>query len=1042
MFDGADQNSFENADTKLGPLKLNSVDFVSVLKIFKKRYTSLVTKDGYRPENLIKDNMSQSRLSFLNKPDTGKGDKKPSKYNLLKKTEDEEATQRSVYNAMINSPSSSDNPIDKPTFPESHWGAFNSDHLEYIYRESVEYVHSENNTSINRMRFITGEPMGNSPSVLTIRLHIRLVQCLAMNVVWFLNRLFQDIVSLGLETRALGRSSSKAGNPVWSDCNSTNRIGDGNISRAMEFLRKNSSSWAKVDKEPSFIVVEFDIVDNLIGVVNTDAELRGAACPEWTCYSNTDNEKYGMTSGISNMVEDRDCTENTKNFTHSFPTTVSCEDLVDTDPLANLGELSSVIPGSKFNNYEPLKAGTDTVKIYNTSNVEISLPAKGNELKSVMKHMVALIGRAVRKLDDCHMYNGVLIENTRTYESSELFLPLTCTNPSLIYRIAYQLFVTVVLTCTRSLRQTFKSDILPQNNPRANPKYAIEFGYEDTTFSSTSFASGRLRISTRMCECKIQCSTFNEPDNARTLRYMKNYGSSLSVDEQSSRHHNSHRHIPYDLSFWNKNRKKIGDLFQSSDECSHDIMSECYTSTQLHHIFCGNVLMVYRGDNFHINQRNNCLDVHHKYRNGGKYGDGVCMRQLMDNASAVQDISATKIRRRDDVVNKLGKRYGDNISVRDSANMIAKVVSQLTTMTRYLCNICNHPNNGKEFEMTIFRYTDQCYPLIEILLTFCEHEKLNNVFEKYKEARDARTEAVKDSGGVLDDSPLVAAILKAAIRFFICVVDFVSKGYNASVSSAINRRGYLVSTTSISGFRYHAESVKPEVEFHEVIGTMNSSVCYADFFSFSTNSAQRTDDDTCSFLGGLGGLESFIGSGSNQKDSIRDDKNISTLFSIYADEILKEDNDGIVEVGEIKTLKEVKDVEETRVEGMEKTNVSSEVEETKVEGMKKTNVSLEVEETKVEGMKKTNVSLEVEETKVEGMKKTSVSSEVEETKVEGMRKTSVSSEVEETDDDKEEERLYLKRKMEVKRKKAKKAKNTSPLPNNDDSDSEESYDFH
>ena len=540
------------------------------------------------------------------------------------------------------------------------------------------------------------------------------------------------------------------------------------------------------------------------------------------------------------------------------------------------------------------------MSLHHSSPVVLNVPAKGDECKSLMPPMIKFIDDSIKNLSDAYRYDeGPIFEEDQAHvydTQRDLFLPIMASNPSNVYRVASHLFVVLVLPRTRNpvrniiIQPAYKNG---QGFASTSTAMAVEYGYADMQYGATQYACGRLKVASRAaCECNHLCNRYNWADEKRVTNYFKyHHNKNEKVDEAEVRYHNSHRCISPNFKFWDSfqenvktlcvKRKKLDkrkdlvienitekhDLLSMQEE-AFDMMKDCYAIAGLHHVFCPDVIMMHRGNNFHINLQNNALDITNKYE-----GDEMISHQTMDNYAAINDITRTRIKSGRDVIDAVKKNGGYAISFRNYSESVSKLTSTFNRLTLSFCDICNQLFNHKEdhnqiknFNGRIMKnvcsYIEKCAPLIETLLTIAHNDELKTAYDKYKRVILGNEEMMVND--VYENfihllamlfeidyemsSESAAALKKLLVIFalFKVIAKFSLRNYNAAVCSAINRRGYLCHTSTITGYRFNSDGVTPSVRFHETIGTISSCLAYSDYFSFASSNndgAYEGDND-------------------------------------------------------------------------------------------------------------------------------------------------------------------------------------------------------
>ena len=834
---------------EMGSLGLSTDDFKTVIAILKNRSNCL----SYSVRNIITDRTTQNSLLPLlgpkKKTDYGNEiTKNLFKHNLKNKLEAEEAAIKAVFRIMASTSASKDNPLKDVILSTNPWDAQSEKQLEYLFREGVCLDVNCDNKIPDR------------PFVLSIRFEIRILQCLLLNFSWFVNRLYQVIRKLNVESTASSENIIYINNSRdtfgWADMIVKHSIKQHDVSAALEFLRcEYGHVYHKIElskKELTDFIVEFEIVDNVIGLADTDLEHQGTACVEWRCFNSfkKNNEERQRLDDDTLFGVPKD------------------ENSAETDN----------IQGKKF------RSGTSTVTINQSSGISLEAMAKGNENKVFVDTMIKFIEVSIKAINKSYMYNEDCVfseDQGRNYEDHrDVYQAAICSNPSNIYRVVCHLFANLILPRLRNpTRETRR--IQQHYQTVGGTKIITEYGCDMMDYEVPQFAKGKTKISkNKFCACKEICKEERWFDSNREKKTQPTTG----------RFHNSHRNSAYDFRFFDELEEKIRSTnhikkpppqkimdfdFLSWDENAFDSFNKCYPLAGLHHIYCPDVLMVHRGSNFNIHLKNNKLVCE------SNQADEIISSQTVNAKEALTDITDNKLKRGGDIVEYL-KSVG---SVREFSNKTSSVVRELNKLTRETFPRSANYNTKSIFHK-IVTYMKNVIPILETLLSIVNIEKL-------RKPLDDASRALQKSFDGSSEEENRREILKCSFKLFRVMTKFLLRNYNASVAAAINRRGYLSNKAVLTGYRFKSEG--KIIQYHESIAAVSSCVAYADFFSLKYDlDEERLDDnkidETVASL-----MKDF--SGTSKKD---ENEESETFMKVFSDELLGEadddDNDSEIEV--------------------------------------------------------------------------------------------------------------------------------------------------
>lgn len=950
MFSSAEKQSAYSSNSavgdttqELGPLGLSADDFKTVLATLKKRSGCLLLANPDRPlRGHVTDRTTQNTLLGLlgpkkktesgNASNGNEAKKSSSKNNLKNKIDAEEAAIKTVFEIMASTSPSEDNPLKDVVISANPWNMQSEQQLEYFFREGV--CLDVDYTNVKYGRYLGDEDTGSCPFVLTVRFEIRILQCLLLNFSWFCNRLYKVMKELNVESRASSTSivftDTLALNNGWADMMVKHRISQDNVAAALKFMMTEYSTVhnkiKNSGKTPTYFAVEFEMVDNAIGLADSDIEHQGTACVEWKCFNSikknageefgTNNFQqrrfgtlFGGFSAAETEIEDDGVTSANnaaaavdiiKDFGASAKDNIGSSKIFESD---NSSWMKSIIEGDggstvEFTKYEKFRSGTSTVTVSQSSAVSLAAMAKGNESKVLVDSMIKFIDDSVKTIVDPCMYNSddcVFSENQEDNYSNykDVYLAAICSNPSNIYRVVCHLFTNLLLPRLRNpVRDTKQINSLSIGNGKT--KVTTEYGYGDVQYGIPQYAKGKVKISgKRSCECRKMCKEPRCFDNSR----LANNNGGSRPDPADKRRHNSHRSNAYDFRFFDKIKNKVIQLsnkkmsaeeestmdhdFLAQDKKAFDLLSKCFLSAGLHHIYCPDVLMVHRGNNFNIDLKNNKLDCITETNQS----EEITSSQTVNAKEALTDITGNKLRKGADIVEHL-KSLG--ISLREFSNKTSRVVRNLNELTSKLCNTSF--STDMDIIGAVLCYINNVMPTLETILSFVNIEELQKPF-------DELTACMSESGS--NNKSVGKRKLRASFALFRVMAKFLLRNYNASVAAAINRRGYLTNTATLTGYRFKSDG--NVIYYHETIAAVSSCIAYADYFSSRSSDAdgENSNENGISNIDGtVASLMGDFSDNSNNGNSFDPKKNGSgggdyseTFMKLFANELLGGKND-------------------------------------------------------------------------------------------------------------------------------------------------------
>nr|BDT62642.1 MAG: wsv285-like protein [Metapenaeus ensis nimavirus]GBG35463.1 wsv285-like protein [Metapenaeus ensis nimavirus] len=904
----------------VGALGISSSAFKDVLEILKKRSRCLFLGNSSRPpRQIITDKTTQSSLSALlalNKPNqVGNETKKfVSKYNVKTKLEAEEAAIKRVFRIMSSTQPSKDNPLGEKNvvLPADPWTAVTEEQLEYLFREGVtlDVVYG---SKARQGRWLDNDHVGLSPFLLTVGLEIRILQCALLNFSWFGNRLFRLVRDLKIESSAKSSALIQDGiSNNWREMTLKHEVRKEHVPQVLEFLKKNFSSVYKkialaINFPPTYFAVDFQVIDNVIGLANNDLEHQGCECVEWRCFNN--NKKFNggenpfgfgnqqylniLTSGLENGTEDVDDTLASSKLTEGggvLSTAVEMDDDSWTNIMAEM-DANAQSQSSSSHKTERFKSGTSIATIKDSSAVSLVALGKGEEIKALVCGMIKFIEGSITSKDEIYMcedddvFGEDQVENYENYK--DLYKAAICSNPANVYRVLCHLFVNLIMPRLRNPMKESKSanvSMTPSVSGSSRSKLNTDYGCEGMRYGVQEFAKGKIRVSKmRICPCRQLCQERQWFDAARAVRH----GGLTTPDSGERRYHNTHRSCCFNFQFFDrmtaairanrelnkktdKGSKKAPSNFAANndhlakDQNAFDTFKKCFPSAGVHHIFCPHVLVLHRGANFNIDLKNSELRCVYE----GANSEETLSCQKVDAKEALSSIIKNKLMAGADSGEEIKNR---GLSLREYSRAVCQTLEDLYEITNNLCISLRNEKDNLEIVSGIRNYVKSIKPSLDILLTFVDNKELRTLYRKVSEI--SKTEESYGKGEVP---------MRPDFDLFRFLVRFFSGNYNASVATGINKRGYLCNTATITGYRFKIDGT--EIKYHESVSTISQCIVYADYYSQANNAFQTSENESAS-------LKSILTSGLRGPNSrpITAEETEAVFMALYGEEVLGED---------------------------------------------------------------------------------------------------------------------------------------------------------
>nr|BDT63532.1 MAG: wsv285-like protein [Pasiphaea japonica whispovirus] len=872
--------------------------------------------------------------------DGGKKNRPDSKINLLTKLEAEEAALRRLAHIFSRCDPSGDNPLkdDKEAVPsENVWKKLTEKNLEYIFRECVTLDVTNDCVAVHQGRYIPRE-YGNNVYLMSIKINIRILQRMLLNFPWFCNRLFRVVSGLGIETTASSNVPVAVDDNmsnVWGDVIIKSNIMEDVIPKTLQYLLdeypyvyEEIMKMSSIRK-PSHFIVEFDKVDNGVGLALTEEEHNGYSYFEWRCFNSI--RKTQQNDGIGGSRLDNSLGNNSVQAISQHNIAAAADDILSfsKNDFGGGEQNNGIFTGSGIvsetedawmrgifettyspqntggvngnqSTYERFRSNEGTASVAQNSSMNFSPITKGEEGRQFVLGMIYFINKSLNDIENplmCkekNIFGDDQFDQYATYK--ELFTAAVCSNPTNVYRVVCDLFVNLVLPRLRNplANQIENVQTVTGGNGQQRSRIITDYGCVDTQYNNTPpYARGKVRISARqVCECRKMCKEVKCFDKSRQNNQPAHMMVYQKMEEPAfKRNHNSHRCNSYDFRFYDLLRCYINDLknqgkkkkrnnktgltadhdFLLQDRFAFDLLRGCFLSAGLHHIYCPDVFMVHRGDNFNINLQNNKFEGFNE--NNGV--EEVTSFQTVNANEALIDITKNKLRRDESVFKYMQE---NNMSLRDFSLKSGSVVRQLNALTSQLCNTCNDSNlKPIHIVACIGNYVYNVLPLLEMLLVFVDNEELQK-----------EVIACRNITNTMTCDQILTCPNKLAVYFslFNFLYKLILRNYNAAVASAYNRRGYLSSISNIVGYRFSNNG--DGIKYHETIVSVNSCISYADYFS--TRGCGQSDAAT--IHNEALNIDKTIATMSSQFDSEgKDTKSENNAMKMYASHIFNIFND-------------------------------------------------------------------------------------------------------------------------------------------------------
>nr|BDT63105.1 MAG: wsv285-like protein [Sicyonia whispovirus] len=797
---------------------------------------------------------------------------------LLSKLVAEEVALKKVYDILRETKLSDDNPLsweDVPRWPQEFRSDLSDKNRELLFREGV-YL-DVTKVGVRRGRSDLKNEFGLNPMLLSININIRIVQCLMLDFTWFANRLLRLTCDLQLETTAVSTivvSDNDSISNMYPAMEVKHIVPSGSVGMALNFLSKEYSHVADlVEEKPSCFVVDFVIHDSVIGLAETPEEHLGSACMEWRCFNsirknagdsgvsiiNTDANSglfgTGANSGLfgtgatapiaeaaippsqlfSAPPNDEDCGLVLGSSLALSPVSVS--DGGSVEPIdwikrlaqgAHKLEMSNSADGVPSLNERPkfqrFKAGTGTASLAHNATVNLAVMPKGCETKPLFIEMVKYIDNSARDTIQPHMcmQDDVFPADIN---NKDLYRSAAASNPCNLYRVVTCLFVNVALPKLRNplLKTVYEvSSNSNSHDGKRRRKVVTFFGSSEIHHGTTKYASGKIKHdSKRQCFCLRACEEVRCFDLVRAQARGGTGGSGGGNEPPANswhRKHSIHRCSSHEFRIYDslitqakeralKNGQDASAIPKTSlemnklvmDTTAFDNTDRCFNSAGIHHLFCTDFLMVHRGQSFNIDLNNEKLETFKETAATEEY----LMSQKVDPQEAIETMRQSNLRDAQDVIRFIKE---NNMSLREYSAMPSRTIEAFNRETDKFCRT-NIPSDMKQQLGLVMGYLRSVLPLLKNMLTFVDNAPLGEAISVWNASPCPRT-----CNNLLGK-----------------IVEFATKNYNASVASAINRKGYLSFSARLTGYKYNRSGTP--VDYHETLARFTASVAYADYHS-------------------------------------------------------------------------------------------------------------------------------------------------------------------------------------------------------------------
>jgi len=804
---------------------------------------------------------------------------------------EEQAFSKAV--AMLEaSKRSRDNPYKREDVKLSNvaWDRPTVEQLECIYHEGVSM--SLASPPEFTLRRYNGNAIGIPDMVLTIRFHIRQLQCLGLNVFWFYNRLFKDMVGIGIQTTAWNNrfhwpslvADNSARLVPWVDLSVRHFVPPESIPDAIDYLRNNRPNLLKkMNGIPSLLAVEFQVDDNLVGIIKDEKDYLGSASIF----------RYG--SGTTKDFKTMETTTDDAKGIHSFhvPAADVNEPMVDvpensswvstllkknnitTDARDSTNEegkrwlLSNLLngQGSSEETSDCETGGGGKVSSHSWSDViEFHTTCKGTDANELMSKLIVAVGNICQNVEssDGKLYDGPLFVKENYLELMERLRELKSmiimVNPATTYRLAVHVFCLVLLLqlrcpneksiityaeatkkrCQQQMRSQQHHHYLGEKAQNDNVFYKLQCG-RMTVMNPTDTIKAKFRLTKDDCMCGIMCCRHNWIDSLRDKAQLERwrlagkqlrnrFGQALvTVASDGYRRHSVHRYMPMDMRWLDTlQQQDKGNFSNIEDELAKDTMAcdlrtECYQASQGHYIYCPNKMVCSRGPLFTSSTDRSTLSICND--DNGEVGTQSCnVKTAVDMLEKSMPYSAS---------DHLQNANASGLSLREFA-------SELTTMVSTMSSIDALISKNTEDE-ALSKMIQTKNILSNMIDTVCRYFP-PIVFDETEEIANARHKFMEWSTTIhkedMKNKKVVNRLLANYMKIVGQVARYRMKTANAAFCTAINfRQGVYAVRYSIMGSRIklvnanrERMSVGGKVEFHQALATIDSSVVFGDYY--------------------------------------------------------------------------------------------------------------------------------------------------------------------------------------------------------------------
>ena len=818
--------------------RLDEPSALNAVSIFNNRIHSIYSPSYNETVDAIKKNDVQQ--VYGNEP------------NLIRILQyEEQAVQRAVESLALS--------IRSPGNPHTcelsnvAWERPSEEQLECIYYEGVS-MSLVTPLFLNRERYGTSFKMPST--VLVIRFHVRQLQCLGLNQFWFLERLFQDMVGLGVETTAENNrvfwsstfQDQSTKTVPWPDMGVFHHVPSNRIPSALEYLASQRPEIKIGHNLPESLAVEFQVEDNLVGIVQNEQDYLGTGHIFRYGKAGKKFKQHGLS--LANEADAEAPKEQHPSWLVSL--LANSRDQAEEKPETD-GWLST-----KTN--ERKSKQEDKVSHYSwTDVIEFHTLSKAGDADELMRKLLMMVDSICETIDfpDEGLYSGNLFRDTNyaaAMNRSPLRRFIITTNPATTYRLACHVFCVYLML---RLRCPQEQTVMSLGDERAQESRGVTVSVKlgrIMTIAPSDNVQAKFRAAKANCSCGLSCDQINWLDEKRDTVMIRSrskdnplrdkHGQELTtVASDKCRAHPTHRYMPIDLMWFDKYLKKPLGTFSSendilaSDHTACDLRTGCYQASQCHYFYCPNKIVCYRGHKFRPSLDRSTLSVHND--------SGEAARQCGDANAAADTLKASEPLKGSE---HMANASVSKMSLRDFATQLTSLVQTLSSIDTKLSRstvsdglrmaTINAPSFSKlidtmylYFPPTLFNEDDT---KIMSRRSFNEwYTNKNNLESKETDWGRRR-------------------IIGSCMKLVELVGQYRMKTNNAAFCTGINsKQGMYAIRYSIVGARMKLASANRDkltagnrAEFHQILAGVDASVVFSDFYSPNGDGENHTADDT------------------------------------------------------------------------------------------------------------------------------------------------------------------------------------------------------